>query len=299
MKQLYRLEDFTPSSEPISLTIGNFDGIHLGHQAILSRLTNRKVVFTFSNHPAEVLYAKPSSRLITFSHRLHLLSSYGIDTTLVTPFTEAFSKQSAEEFLLKLRAFIPFSHLVLGHDAVLGHARQGDSTQLLKLAKREGFLLEYLEAVKLDGIIVSSSEIRKQIQLGSFERANQLLGRPYSILAPIEPGAQNGRLLGFQTANLNVNGLCLPPLGVYAVSALLKGKHYQGVANLGRAPTLHADRPPILEVHLLDYDGELYGEELEVVFLKFLREERRFDSIEDLKAQIHKDIGSARAYRTN
>jgi len=293
MKTIFQLEDFGSTNEPISLTIGNFDGVHLGHQAILSKLTGQKVVFTFSNHPIEILKSQPFYRLTTTSHRLKLLKENAIDTTIMVPFTEAFSKQSAEEFLLYLRESLPFSHLVLGHDAVIGHARQGDAAHLHTLAAQHGFALDYLKPIMQNGVTVSSSEIRKQIQDGCFEKASMLLGRPYSIMTTVEPGTQQGRLLGFQTANLKVHTLCLPPLGVYVVRTTIQGANYLGVANLGRAPTLHANRPPILEVHLIGYEGELYSQEIDVVFLKFLRPERRFDSIEALKSQIQSDIQSA------
>ncbi len=294
MKTIYRLEDFESIGLPISLTIGNFDGVHLGHQAILSKLQNHKVVVTFSNHPLEVLKSSPFYRLTTISHRLNLLEKQGVEVTVMLPFTEAFSKQTPEEFLLKLRASIPFSHLCLGHDAALGAERQGDSTFLETFARAHHFTFERVEAVKLDHSTVSSSKIRAYIQSGEFENASTLLGRPYSIRSLVEPGARQGRILGFQTANLKVHTLCLPPLGVYSVRTYIDGKPYLGVANLGRAPTLHADRPPILEVHLIDFSGDLYSQELEVFFLKFLRPEKRFESIDALQAQISTDIKAAK-----
>lgn len=296
MKIIYRAEDFEAAKEPISLTIGNFDGVHLGHQAILSALSGQKVVFSFSNHPVEVLKHRPFFRLTTTAHRLCLLENKGVDTTILTPFTEAFSRQSAEEFLVRLRESVPFSHLVLGHDAVIGHERQGDSKHMRDLAAKLDFRLDYLAPVVLSGTPISSSRLRKLIQEGAFDEAGTLLGRPYSIRTTVEPGDQKGRLLGFQTANLKVHTMCLPPLGVYIVRAEVQGKCHLGVANLGQAPTLHANRPPILEVHLIDFQGELYHQEIEVFFLKFLRHEKRFDSIEALKNQIQEDVGRARAY---
>ncbi len=297
MKTVYQLEDFEPSQTPLSLTIGNFDGVHLGHQAVLARLQNQKVVFTFSNHPLEVLKQQPFYSLITPLHRLYLFEKLGIDTTILLPFTEAFSKQSPEDFLLKLRASVPFTHLVLGYDAVLGHDRKGDPFLVRALAQKHGFSLDYIDPISTDGNIVSSSAIRTHIQEGNFAQASTLLGRPYSIMTQVEPGEQKGRVLGFQTANLKVHSLCLPPLGVYVVRVALEGKPYYGVANLGNAPTLHANRPPILEVHLIDFEGELYQRTLEVVFLKFLRPEKKFASIEELKAQIAHDVQLALAYR--
>ncbi|MCH9626389.1 MAG: Bifunctional riboflavin kinase/FMN adenylyltransferase [Chlamydiales bacterium] len=296
MKTVYQPEDFESSGAPLSLTIGNFDGVHLGHQKILSQLQNQKVVLTFSNHPLEVLKQEPFYSLTTPLHRLYLFEKFGVDTTILLPFTEAFSRQTPEEFLLNLRAFVPFTHLVLGYDAVLGHNREGNSTLVKALAGKHGFSLNYLDPVSCDGEIVSSSAIRAHIQKGNFAQASALLGRPYSMMTKVEPGEQKGRLLGFQTANLKVHSLCLPPLGVYIVRVWLDEKLYYGVANLGNAPTLHANRPPILEVHIIDFDGELYQRTLEVEFLQFLRPEKKFASIEELKAQISQDVQSALAH---
>ena len=294
MKTFYQLEDFTAQDTPLSLTMGNFDGVHLGHQAILSQMPGTKVVLTFSNHPVEVLHHAPFYRLSTTEHRLELFATHGVDTTLLLPFTEAFSKQSARDFLCSLHQKIPFTHLILGHDALLGHERTGNAQELAPLASELDFTLTYLDPILHNDTPISSSAIRSAIHAGNFNEASALLGRSYSILAPVEPGASQGRQLGFRTANLNVHTLCLPPLGVYAVETLLDGKTYRGVANLGRAPTLHAERPPLLEVHLLDFAGDLYNQMLEVQFIRFLRDERRFDSIEALKKQIAHDIEVAR-----
>lgn len=296
MKILYKIEEFEKNSQPICLTIGNFDGVHIGHQAILSKLKHRKVVFTFSNHPMEVLKGRPFYYLTSVVHRLQLLEHQGVDTTILIPFTIAFSEKSPEIFLQELRKFVPFSHLVLGHDAVIGYEQRGDRPYLLHLSQQMGFKLEYHEPVLQNASLVSSSEIRKQIQLGNFKQASQLLGRPYSILTTVESGSQQGRLLGYRTANLKVYNLCLPPLGVYIVKAIINGKAFKGVANLGQAPTLHANRPPLLEVHLLDFDGELYQKPVEVIFQKFIRNEKKFSSIEELKAQIQNDVESALSY---
>ena len=287
------LSPLTLPEGPIALTIGNFDGVHLGHQAVLKRLkasAPHTVVYTFSNHPAEVLHDAPIMRLTTLTHRLALLENIGIDHVILATFTPDFAQQSAQTFLSSLKKQIPFSHLILGHDAVIGHDRKRD---LQALSLPLAFSLEYLPPITLNSQVVSSSAIRKHIQIGELAQASSLLGRPYSIAAVVQPGHGKGREIGFHTANLPVEQLALPPFGVYAVQVKLHGQLLPAVANLGRAPTIHTSRPPCLEVHLINDNRDLYGQQLEVVFQKFIRPEKRFESLSALQAQIHHDIHTA------
>lgn len=297
MQIIHHIEKFPSSSSPITLTIGNFDGVHHGHQAVLKSLSKERgqvVVFTFSNHPAEVLHQQPVANLTTITHRLKLLQQEGVQTTILTPFTHSFSQLSPEDFLTNLKRYIPFSKLVLGHDALIGHQRKGNAAVLYELAKKLHFDLEYLEPMQLNGIIVSSTHIRHLIQAGDLKSASQFLGRPFSIFSSIQPGAGKGRLIGFPTANISVEGLCLPPLGVYAIKTVIKDQIHFGVANLGHAPTLHASRPSLLEVHLFDWPAAS-PDSLDVIFLQHLRSEKRFESIDALKDQIQKDIKMAKS----
>jgi riboflavin kinase / FMN adenylyltransferase len=296
MKVHHQFNHFSLSSTPLAVTIGNFDGVHLGHQALLHRLKQvapRRVVVTFSNHPSEIIHKTAISHLTTLAHRLNLFEKMGIDETILIPFTEEFAKQTAKEFLMELKRFIGFTYLILGHDAVIGHDRNGD---LSSLCEELCFRVEYLEAVRNRGKIVSSSEIRKCIQTGKLREAGTLLGRPYSIFATVSRGHGNGGLLGFHTANLPVEKLSLPPLGVYAVSVKIGQATLPAVANLGYAPTLHQNRPPCLEVHLIDEKRDLYGQEIEVFFLHYLRPEKRFEGLDALKNQIQKDIVAAKKF---
>ncbi len=277
-------------SNEISLTVGNFDGVHLGHQKILEELKGQKCLFTFSNHPGEILHHRTVPLLTIPSQKLHFLKQAGIDRIIVAPFTRELSLQSAETFLSSLKQRVPFTRLVLGHDAAVGHLRQGDREEIDALSKKLDFTAQFLEPLKIDGKVVSSTRIREHIQKGELEKAAIFLGRPYLICGHVMVGAGKGKLLGFQTANLSVETLCLPPLGVYSVEVIHKGKPYLGVANLGSAPTLHTNRATLLEVHILDIEESLYGEEIEVIFKRFLRPEREFSSPESLKKQISLDI---------
>jgi riboflavin kinase / FMN adenylyltransferase len=294
MKILHSYDDFPAVDSTIALTIGNFDGLHLGHQAILTRLRKAasfSVVFTFSNHPAEILHGSSPSRLTTLEHRIALFDRAKIDYLIVTPFTLNFSKKTSREFLLELKSVIPFSYLILGHDARLGHDRKSN---LKELENQLNIQVEYLAPISLEGKIISSSAIRKAIQMGAVHEASLFLGRKYSIMAYVQPGYGKGRKLGFYTANLPVEKLTLPPFGVYAVEVRHGKEILPAVANLGRAPTTHRNRPVCLEVHLMDDHRELYGQSLEVFFIQFLRKEKEFETLEDLKLQITTDIACAK-----
>lgn len=298
MKILKTLNDFDSPLSSIALTIGNFDGVHLGHQAILKRLKRAAsctILFTFSNHPSEVLRKESISYLNTLSHRLALFEKMGVDYVILTPFTAEFAKQSAKEFLITLKRAISFSYLILGHDSRIGHDR---NPNLVPLTKELNFHLEYLEPIQIEGKAISSSDIRRLVQKGELGEASKLLGRPYSLYASVETGFGKGSLLGFPTANLPVKGLALPPLGVYAVQVIIDNKAFPAVANLGYAPTLHEARSICLEVHLIDTDQQLYGKQLEVIFLKYIRPEIKFENLTSLKEQIHNDILHAKALFT-
>ncbi len=289
------LEAFPAPQKASALTIGSFDGVHIGHRALLKELKERgySVVITFENHPAEVV--RPDtvpSKLCSTPHKLKLLEESGVDVVILLKFTSELSLLSAEEFLLKVRKAVPFDTLLLGPDATLGKDRQGDQKRLQKIAKELSFHLEHLQALTFEGTKISSSAIREKIRAGDLATAEQLLGRKFSIFAPIHTGAGLGKKIGFPTLNLSVESLCLPPLGVYAVSL----NSWHGVANLGVAPTVRKDLQPILEVHLFDYHPEIQDQSfVEVTFEKYLRPEKKFENVEQLKIQIAQDVRDAKA----
>lgn len=290
------------AAKPVVLSIGNFDGMHLGHKAVLEAAKkvaeekNEKLaVITFSNHPSEVLRPHDKTALIcTPEQRIRLLEQSGVDFLLLLQFTKEFSEQSPEAFLNKIYATIPFSDLVLGHDATLGKNREGDKDRVITHMKQHGVNVHYVEPLQIEGVVVSSSKIRKLIQSGELTAAEKLLGRKYSIYASVVKGKGVGSPLGYPTANIAVEGLCLPPLGVYAVKLFYEGKSFQGVANLGVAPTVRKDSTPILEVHLYDDQLDLYGKMIEVQFYSFLRAEQRFPNLDALKQQISRDVEQAK-----
>jgi riboflavin kinase/FMN adenylyltransferase len=301
MKILESLKAFKNDHKPLILTIGNFDGVHRGHQWILQRCREvagpdgEVVVITFSNHPSEVL--RPDNTvpfLCTLEHKIRLIEAHQVNTLCVLRFTHTLAHQSSETFIEKVRSHIPFTHLVLGHDATLGRNRQGSPLVMQELAQRWDFSIEYRPEYRYHGQPVSSTLIRESLQKGNLSQVENLLGRPYSIYSTVIPGKGRGEQLGFPTANMNVNNLCLPPLGVYAVTVHYDNQILQGVANLGVAPTVRHSNAPILETHLFSNQGDLYGKNIEVIFNQFIRPETKFSSLDELKNQIEKDICTAK-----
>ncbi len=298
-----QIEDFPEKNKQAALTIGNFDGIHLGHQRVLHRLkevaANNKaesIVLTFSNHPSTVLKPESPTPLLTSTNqKLELLEKTGLDTIILLEFTQAFSKQTAQEFLDKLRQSMNLRFLILGHDSTLGKNRKGDEEIVKGFAKSHGFFVEYLDELLVKGKPVSSSEIRRCIEEGNFSDAATFLGRKYSMKLPVQPGKGLGKQIGFSTANFNVRGLIIPPLGVYSVWLKTNGASYESVANLGFAPTVKGTSYPELEVHVIDKNVDLSDREVEIVFNQFIREEKKFESIDELKKQISLDIETAKS----
>lgn len=301
MQIIERLEDFNLKQTPLVLTIGNFDGMHRGHCAVLKRARSLAgsegeiVVLTFQNHPSEILKPNhPTKLLCTLPHKLSLLEMQGIEKVLLLPFTRYLAEHSAASFIERIRQSIPFTSLVLGHDATLGRDRQGNRAVMEELGEQWGFTPFYQEEYRFEGQTVSSTRIREELQLGHLEQVEQLLNRPYSIYNLVSEGKGHGKKVGFPTANLNVDRLSLPPYGVYAVEVKNNDRTFLGIANLGVAPTLRTDETPILEVHLFDQEKNFYGEYLEIIFKQFLRSEQKFPSIEELQKQIHLDIEKAK-----
>lgn len=302
MPVYHSLSDYQSISSDTVLTLGNFDGVHLGHRALTDRLcavakekNATSVVLTFQQHPASVL--SPESvppALCSLPHKLQLLQSTGVDTVLAIEFTRAFSEQTTHEFLSGLRSVIPFSHLVLGYDARFGRDRDGTPATVEQAASQLGFSFEYIEQVFIGDSPASSTAIRALISTGDLDAASHLLGRRYSIRDRVVAGHGLGRGFGAATANLEVTGLCLPPYGVYAVMASIdNGDCRPGVANLGVAPAVRDEGAPLLEVHLFDHQEDLYGHTLDVELVEFIRPEQAFDTRDALSTQIQADIARA------
>ncbi|MFO1459934.1 MAG: bifunctional riboflavin kinase/FAD synthetase [Verrucomicrobiota bacterium] len=290
----------------LCLALGMFDGVHLGHQHVLRHAlvhaangAGASVALTFDPHPMAVVRPGHAPRLLqTLPQRLRALASLGLDATLVIPFNSAVAAQTGEEFIRGLlRDTGRVRSLSVGEGFQFGCRRSGDVQLLCSLGAEFQFQVHAASPVSIGGEVVSSSRIRQCIREGSFESASELLGRPYAVSGRVMAGNQLGRTLGFPTANLDISGLELPPNGVYAawVQRIAQEQEYPAVLNLGTRPTVTQDREELrFEVHLLDFEGDLYGEELEVAFVGLIRGEKRFPNTAGLRVQIAEDIATAR-----
>ncbi len=295
--RLDKLEELASRKGPLHLALGVFDGVHAGHQAVIaaavdaaSRDGGEAWVVTFSPHPIRVIAPgkAPSSLLATLDEKAAVVSSLGIDGLLVIRFDEDFSKTGAEEFVGKL-ASGNVASVSVGEDWRFGSRRLGDVEMLRRLGESLGFTLNAVSPVMWDGERISSTRIRQAIRDGNFDAVENMLGRPYEVSGTVIEGKKLGRQLGFPTANIRLGDLQVPKNGVWTVTVDVGLK---GVANLGMRPTVGGIEK-LLEVHLLDFTGDLYGKTLRIRFGNFIRGERKFGSVEELKDQITKDVAVA------
>ena len=294
-----------PVPAPVVLAIGNFDGVHRGHAALLQRLTEiagrsglAPTVLTFEPHPREFFApASAPARLTTLREKLELLAESGATQTMICPFNAGFAALSADEFIEQvLVRGCQVKHLIIGDDFRFGCGRSGDFALLQAAGQRYGFTVEAMGSVMVDGERVSSSAVRQALAAGDMERAALLLGRPYIIDGQVSHGDKIGRQLGFATANIRIRHNPLPMTGVFAVEVRGLGERpLPGVANLGIRPTVGGTRP-LLEVHLFDFNRDIYGAHISVRFVHKLRDEQRFPNFDALKAQIAADAVAARAF---
>ena len=297
--------ELNPGSRKVCVAIGMFDGVHLGHQQVIRQTIEDArqhegiaVAITFDCHPNSVVAPERNPPLIySLSQRLRVIESLGIDVALSIHFDQAFSEISGEQFIRALaRDFRTLHSLCVGSAFTFGHRRSGNVELLKRLGKELHFMVHGLASVSLDEKVVSSTRIREAIRDGNLDAASQMLGRTYALAGRVIRGDQLGRQLGFPTANLEFAGLVVPPNGVYAAHALVGGRQHRAVLNIGLRPTLqNPARQLQIEVHLLDFSGDLYDQELEIAFVGKLRGERRFPSLEALRKQIERDIKAAHA----
>lgn len=294
----------TATGRPMAVTIGVFDGVHRGHQALIRRLralaSERDLdaaVLTF--HPAPISVIRPDVRVMYISsleERIELLRALGMDAVGPVTFTSELAQVSAEDFVRAMRETMDLRLLVGGPDITLGRAREGNATWLAEHAPALGVDVEIVRFTEDEAEKIGSSGIRQAVAQGDVERAGQLLGRPYSLRGPVIHGFERGRTIGFPTANIAVSpDRALPAYGVYVSRAVVDDATYPAVTNIGRRPTFD-DGAASIETHLLDFDGDLYGRDLKVEFLSRLRGEIKFESVPDLIAQIGRDADSARQY---
>lgn len=294
-----------PDVTRTAVTVGSFDGVHRGHQDVLRQLVARarelgvhSLLVTFDPHPLEVVNPAAAPRLLTVGdEKLEVLAEAGIDYVAVLPFTPSLAAFSAERFVDEiLLGRFRMHDLLMGHDHRFGHNRSGDVTTMRRLGAQQGFEVNVVPAVTVNGgQSVSSTAIRRAVAGGDLDGAFRGLGRPYALGGPVVEGARRGRLLGFPTANVTVPSVrkLLPPEGVYAVRVQTPQGPFDGMLNLGPRPTF-GDLDAVVEAHLFDADIDLYGSRVRIDFIGRLRDTQKFNGIDALKAQLHQDELNAR-----
>lgn len=309
MKIYHSLEDFTRLQFAV-VTSGTFDGVHLGHQKILQRLQEiakknkgESVVITFWPHPRMVLHPGDSTLklLNTFEEKAELLRQQHIDHLIRIPFTKEFSQLTSQEFITKILIdTIGTKKLVIGYDHRFGKNREGSFEQLKLNGPAYGFDVEEIPQQDIDHVAVSSSKIRKALEAGDIDTATHFLGGPYSIAGRVIKGDKLGRVLGFPTANIDLDShdKLIPIEGIYAVKVRHEKNEYGGMLYIGTRPTVDGSRRSI-EVNIFHFDKEIYGESLQVSFIKLLRMDSKFQDLESLKEQLHKDKVAALSTLSN
>jgi riboflavin kinase/FMN adenylyltransferase len=303
--RLFHGTDNAEIQRPTVLTLGVFDGLHLGHQLIMTTVVERArslgvvpTTITFDPHPRAVLHPQSSPPLLqTLDQKVEGFGVLGIEQTIVIRFTEEFSKIPAEDFLRDVvMDRLHAKEVYLGRGFAFGHERRGNIELLCKVGNELGFVAGEVPEVSLRGQRVSSSQIRKLLAQGKVNLARRMLGRPYGVEGRVERGDERGHRLGFPTANLRPQNRVIPANGVYVTGTLIDGHWRRSVTNVGTRPTFETGSEPSVETFVMNWDGDLYGDVIRVRFLYRLRNEQKFNSVEALKAQITKDVDHAQNY---
>lgn len=292
------------------VTIGTFDGVHLGHQKILTRLSDRakeiageSILFTFYPHPRMIVFPENHNLklLQTIDEKVDSLDTFGLDNLIIYPFTKEFSRLTAFEFVRDILVEkLKVKTLVIGYDHQFGRNREGDLDFLKETAKIFDFVVEEISAEEVQEVNVSSTKIRKSLQNGNIEQANEFMGRPFICTGNVVEGLKLGRKMGFPTLNVSIENehKILPIDGVYAVQVRIGESLHEGMMNIGGNPTVNHDlsADKKLEVHLFDFNENVYGKEVTVLFHKFIRDEKTFSNLEELKSQLSQDENEVRNF---
>ena len=307
MKIIYGVKNIK-IKEPVVATIGIFDGVHKGHKKILKMLKKRaksikakSCVLTFDPHPAKILHShRTPPMLISSRHKLNLLASEGIDISILISFTKDFADINPSRFVKEvLVKRMNVKELLVGRNFVFGRNKSGTIITLRELGRGFGFRVHSISPLKAGRKIISSTLIRKLIMSGKLKEAKKLLGRGITILGTVTKGTKRGRVLGFPTANLDLHHEAIPPSGAYIVRVRMGNKKYRGILNIGFRPTFSGtacEMEPTVEVHIFSFDKSIYGKDIEVLFLRRIRRERKFKNKEYLRLRIEKDVAIARRY---
>lgn len=295
-----RLNRVSPQRETV-ITIGVFDGVHRGHSHLLQSLLSaagseyEPTVLTFANHPVTVLQpGRQVSLITTLERKERLIRAQGIEQIVALDFTQELAQMTSRDFVTLLMDSLRMKGLVVGSDFALGRNREGTAERLMELGQEMGFFVEVVEPLLLDGLLVKSRVIREKLTDGDVAVSRQLLGRAFSMAGPVITGDRRGRTLGFPTANVDVSKVMAHPAdGIYATWALVDGVRRPSATSIGVRPTFGLSER-LVEVYILDFDGDLYGQELEVEFVDKLRDQETFSSLDALVAQINQDVANTR-----
>lgn len=298
MKLFHSINDFQSTKKTI-LTLGTFDGVHIGHKKILERITENtengkyeSLVLTFFPHPRMVLQEKSEIRLLnTIGEKIKLLEATGIENLIVHPFNESFSRLTAEEFVRTILVEkFQIQKIIIGHDHRFGRNRTANIDDLIAFGIEYGFEVEQISAEEIEDVSVSSTKIRKALNEGNMALANEYLGYNYFLNGTIVKGKQLGRTIGFPTANIKIEEdyKLIPKIGVYVVKATINDETLFGMMNIGFNPTVNGEKQTI-EVHLFNFDKDIYDQNIEVSLLHYIRDEQKFSSVDALKAQLNQD----------
>jgi len=303
MQILRSIPELSQLRGPVFLAIGVFDGVHLGHQAVIStsaeharRANGTPVVVTFDPHPEKVLRPQAATHLLTATpHKIALIRELGVAHLLIIKFDKQFAATEPEDFVQQLVEHSkPLREICVGHEWSFGKNRRGNLKLLNEFGARCDFGVVGIPPVTVNGELVSSTTIRQALEAGDLKKAAQMLGREYTILGTVVHGDDLGKKIGFPTANLSAHNEQFPPNGVYFAEARLEGAIYPGVVNLGCRPTVSSKTERILEIYLLDFESDIYGKDIEVRFIRYLRREKKFENIDALVRQIEFDVQQAR-----
>lgn len=305
MKLFHSINDFQSTKKTI-LTLGTFDGVHIGHKKILERITQNtengkyeSLVLTFFPHPRMVLQEKSEIKLLnTISEKIKLLEATGIENLIVHPFDESFSRLTAEEFVHTILVDkFQIHKIIIGHDHRFGRNRTANIDDLIAFGKEYGFEVEQISAEEIQDVSVSSTKIRKALNEGNMALANEYLGYSYFLNGTVVKGKQLGRTIGFPTANIHIEEeyKLIPKIGVYVVKALVNEEIVYGMMNIGFNPTVNGEKQTV-EVHLFNFDKDIYEQNIQVSLLHYIREEQKFGSVDALKDQLKQDQNQALAY---
>ena len=307
MKIFRNLQEITVANKPLTVVLGNFDGVHLGHQNLIKMaqsiskgMDGTTLIFTFHPHP-QMVFNKDIKLINSFDLKIRLIEQLGVDYLLIVPFVEEFYKLSPEEFVEQiLYKKLNVSHVVAGFNYTFGYKGMGKTKDLIDIGAKFGIKTTIMDPFYVDGQLVSSSKIREYLESGKIVEASKLLGYFPRILGSVISGNKIGRIMGIPTANLKWDAdVLLPKSGVYAVQVEVLGQIKPGVLNIGTRPTVSSNNNVTMEVNILDFNQDIYGEKLEVIFHQKLRDEKKFNNILDLKKQIEMDTLRTIQYFSN